>query len=133
MSSRTLSLLLLFVIGLALTGLALAATVAAGAVVAGPWLVPFTAVICFTATLFAGRRFILPAGMAARTGSALGRILLVVAGSMTAAFGLMWLVQRAVGQPVPGPIPGVVVWFVALWLAVTALHRGGSRHAPRLP
>ena len=132
MTVRTLSLLLLFVIGFG-TSAGLVAALQPLAIRTGvstPWLIPIAALLCYTATFFVGRRYILPARIAALSSRALVVLVILTAATMAFASGLLWLGQRFI-RDVPAVV-GLLVWFVTLWSATAALEQA-NRRQPRLP
>lgn len=123
MSQRDLSLVLLCILGVVLTGfvLSLATVVLAPSGRAGAWLLPVTAALCFMATLFAGRRYILPVAATSAATVLLSLTLLV-----TSAMLATWLLMR-VGQwmfgGVGGATPLLVTFFLLVWFGVNRLAR----------
>lgn len=131
MTTRTASLLFLFVIGFLLSGVLLAAVQPAAFRfdASTPWLVPAIAVLCYTITLFAGRGYILPHDMADSVMHALATVAALVTLTMGVGLAGVWM-ARAVIDGVPGVLV-LALWFGALWIGVDALHR--SRRQRRLP
>lgn len=128
MTNRAASLLMLFVAGLILTGplLAGALRLAEGFGGAGPWLAPAIAIVCCTLVFFAGRRFILPPATARSTPRALGTLLIVVGGTMVLAFSAGWMLSSVFGR-ISAAVPVLILWFAALWWALSMLHRTDRR------
>jgi hypothetical protein len=127
MTIRTLSLLLLFVIAFGISAV-LAAAVQPLAVRFGastPWVIPVSAIVCYSATLFLGRRFILPLAFAHSPARALVMLIAVTGASMGLAYGLVWGMQMLVGG-LPA-VAGLAVWFGALWTALTVLELSARR------
>jgi hypothetical protein len=123
MTIRTASLLMLFVVAFGASAVLLAAIqpMAMRLDVSTPWLAPAIAVVCYSATLFWGRRYILPYQIAISAPQAWMTLVVLTVGSMALVYGVVWLARRYVVV-----IPGAAVaalWFTALWVAVQALHR----------
>lgn len=121
MTSRTASLLMLFVAALIATGVLLAVTVRVleGSSASGPWLAPFIAVTCQATTLYLGRRFILPYRMAVSAARSAVTIVAMVASTMAIAAGVGWVVERTIGWVIASPVFTLALWFVLLWGAVS--------------
>ena len=123
MTPRTVSLLLLSLVALALSALTVGAfqRFAAGSALASPWVVPLFGVLCYTATFFAGRRYILPFEIARSPWPSIVLLAAITGGSLLVVSGIV-RAARVVTDHVPG---GVVIglWFFALWSAVATLHR----------
>jgi hypothetical protein len=120
MSTRTASLLMLFIAALMATGVVVAVGVAAlhGSGAAGPWLVPVVAVVCHTTILFLGRHHILPVALAASLRRAAATVFAMVVVTLAVAWGGIWLLQWLIGRALVPATLTVLVWFVLLWLAV---------------
>jgi hypothetical protein len=129
MTPRTVSLLLLSVAALAMSALSVGALqrFALGGTLASPWMVPIMAALCYTATLFAGRRYILPRDLAASVGPSILLVAAMTSASLLFVYGVVWTTGRWVGGVPSGVV--LALWFFALWSALGTLHRmvGKSR------
>jgi hypothetical protein len=127
MSTRTFSLLMLFLIALAVSALlvAMLQPLALRLELSTPWLVPLVGVLSYSATFFLGRRYILPGQIAHAPALAIGTVVLLTTLSLVLVWVIISLIQ-ALGGGIPGGL-ALILWFVALWVAVGALHRT-SRH-----
>jgi hypothetical protein len=122
MTTRTFALLLLFVLALGLSAVLVAAIqpMAVRFDASTPWVVPLAAIVCYSATFFAGRHYILPFAVSHSAVRALATLVAVTVVSMGLAYGLVRL-TRMVVVGVPGVV-ALLIWFGALWLAVAAVH-----------
>ena len=125
MTARTLSLFLLFVIALGVSAVLVAAVqpMAVQFDASTPWSVPMIALVCYSVTLFAGRRHILPGWMSDAAGPAFAALIVITVGSMGLAYGLVRLAHTLIGA-VPAGV-ALLIWFGTLWLGVGAAHRAG--------
>lgn len=127
MTNRTASLLLLFVVAWLLTALMMAMVLSllVRADMPSPWVMPASALLCFTGTLFVGRHAILPADIAGSRVRAWLTLSMIVGVGIAGVSLILWLVT-AVGVRVRSGVT-IALGFAGLWLAVRALHRGSWR------
>jgi hypothetical protein len=91
MTTRTFALLLLFVLALGLSAVLVAAIqpMAVRFDASTPWVVPLAAIVCYSATFFAGRHYILPFAVSHSAVRALATLVAVTVVSMGLAYGLV--------------------------------------------
>lgn len=120
MTTRALSLLLLFVGALVAAGmlLAMAVSVLDGTSLSGPWLAPALAIVCEVVALYLGRHYILSPPVALTARRAALTIAVSVTLTLAAVLAVIWLVQWISGRSVPVPLLATGLWFVFLWLAL---------------
>ena len=134
MTTRTASLLFLFVAAVILTGpvMGLVLRSLEGFDIAGMWLGVVVVVLSVSVVLFAGRRYILPMALT-QSRTAFAVIALISAVTFSVALASAWLLQAVIGPRLPyGPVRGAI-WFAGLWFAVDALHRREAARRYRLP
>lgn len=123
MTPRTVSLLLLSVVGFAGSALVVAGIqrFGAGTGLASPLLMPLVAALCSTCTFFAGRRYILPPRIAGMAFPAMALLIGMTLMSMLMVYLVVWA-TRSLGAAVPSGVV-LALWFFALWSLLSALHR----------
>lgn len=129
MTSRTASLLLMFVAAIGMAGLLLAMVtrVVEGTAVTGMWLWPLIASLCLSAVLFAGRHYVLPPTIARSPARSAVAIVFAVTLTMAVAVFAVWGVVGAVAETasprVTRPMVLLSVWFGLLWVAFSRMAR----------
>jgi hypothetical protein len=133
MTHRTLSLLMLFVVAFGVSAVLVAVIqpVAVRFALSTPWLVPLVGIVCYCATFFGGRRYILPYELANSSLRAALALAALVSVSMMSVYGVFWFARPIVGG-LPGPF-ALLLWFVTLWTAIYVLHRAPRQRRLPLP
>jgi hypothetical protein len=129
MTSRTASLLLMFVAALAAAGLVLAlvSRVGEGSALVGAWLLPVIAALCLSVVLFVGRHYVLPPVIARSPVRAavviVGAVTITMTMAVVAVWGVVGTVAGIAAQRATGPLLLLSVWFGLLWAAFTRMAR----------
>ena len=129
MTSRTASLLLMFVAALGAAGvvLALVSRVVEGSAVVGMWLLPGVAALCLSVVLFVGRHYVLAPVVArapVRAAVAIvGAVTITMTMAVVAVWGIVGTVTGIAAQRATGPLVLLSVWFGLLWVAFTRMAR----------
>ena len=134
MTTRSVSIVLLFFAALAATGLCLALMLSLAPTIGiapGRWMLPVAALVAFTAVFFLGRDVVLPAPYARSALKALGVLTIWMAATI-----FMWQTVMWVLRPIMGAI-GVssgqlFVLLGCLLVSVRMLERIGARKTGRL-
>jgi hypothetical protein len=125
MTTRTLTLLMLSLFALAAT--AALQPLAFRLNIESRWSLVGLGVLCMTLTLFAGRRYLLPRGMAESSGRALAVTLALVVGSLTVAALVAAIARMLIGTTLSSVTSVGVLWVIALCLAFGRVSRASQR------
>ena len=125
MTARTLTLLLLSLFALAAT--AALQPLAFRLNIESRWSLVGLGVLCMTLMLFAGRRYLLPRGMAESSGRALAVTLALVVGTLTVAALVGAIARMLIGTTLSSVTSVGVLWIIALCLAFGRVSRASRR------
>ena len=129
MTTRTVSVVLLFFAALMTSAVALALLITLGqtaGVSIGRWTVPILLLITFGAIFFAGRQWLLPPAIAEPPLRAIGAIGAWVAVSMVIAAAITWAIRPAIEAVGFGP-GAILVWLGCVLACAAVLSRFAHR------